>query len=167
MKTQYVPASIQNSGPADVNGFLGAVTEVNSYATGSLTGTAYTLTATPAAVTGGTLSPVAVLPTLNQYLIRARVQLDLVGATFAANQTVALKLRNTTQSADVAGATDTVTLPIVTTYTDTQGMFNIEALYTPVAAGDSVTVFASVSALPSAGSVQVTNCTIFANVLPA
>ena len=167
MKTQFVPASIQNSGAVDVNGFLGSVTEINSYAVGDQTGTAYTLTATPAAIAGGTTSAVAVLPTLNQYLIRARAQVEMIGATFAANQTVALKLRNTTQSADVTGATAGCTLPVVTTYTDTQGMFNIEALYTPVAAGDSITLFGSVSALPSAGTVQISAAHITATVLPA
>lgn len=167
MTTRFIPASIQNSGQTDVNGFLGSVIETGTYATGSLTGAGFGLSTVSSAVVGGTTSPVVALPTSSQYLIRGRAQVELLGATFAANQTVNIKIRNTTQSADVSGATATITLPVVTTVTETVGMFEFSSFYSPVSAGDSLTIFASVSVLPSAGSVIISNANVTAVVLPA
>jgi hypothetical protein len=56
-------------------------------------GTAYTLTATEAKIDFGTTDPNVTLTSGGNYLLKALARVDLVGATFAANRIVTLKLR--------------------------------------------------------------------------
>lgn len=127
-------------------------------------GTAYSLTATPAAVDLGTTDPVIVLNKAGKYRISARVQIRFNGATFAASRDVVTKLRRTNNTpADIANSSTTLPTGIVTTQTGLFEVFNLpEVFYETALDDDSITLFSSVSTLPSAGSIQVVEASIFA-----
>ena len=127
-------------------------------------GTAYTLTATSAAVTFGTTSPTITLANAGTYWISCDVQFNYVGATFAANRQFDLKLRRTNNTAaDVTGSLFSEFVPVLTTITDAGPHSHIGPfLYTTAGTTDSLTVFADISVLPTAGTVTVTACTIVA-----
>ena len=125
-------------------------------------GTVYTLTATSAAVDFGTTDPTVTLPVPGLYELNASGVLRYNGATFAANQTVVLKLRRTNSTAtDVTSATTTITTSIITTTTDSAGAFVIPTtFYSTPRSGDIITIFASVSVIPSAGTISVESASI-------
>lgn len=128
-------------------------------------GTVYTLTATSAAVDFGTTDPVIVIPYAGRWRLQANVQLDNVGASYAASRTVTLKLRRTNNTpADILTATSQT--GVITTLTSSLwnamlGPVNYDTNNTD----DSITVFADVSTLPSAGSSTVYACRITATYL--
>lgn len=127
-------------------------------------GTAYDLTATSAALNFGTTDPVLVLDKAGTYLLQARVNLQFVGATFAANQTVTLKLRRTNNTAaDVSNSSTVLGTGIVTTV---DGNFAVVSfppvVYTTTVATDSITIFGDVSVIPSAGTLSATQASIVA-----
>lgn len=119
-------------------------------------GTAYSLTATPAALTFGTTSPSLTLDKAGTYLLLARVNVKYVAATFAAARTVTLKLRRTNNTAaDLTNGTLVATTDIITTLTYTFGVFDLpRILYTTTNTDDAITIFGDVSAIPSAGSLD-------------
>ncbi len=130
-------------------------------------GTVYTLTNTAAAVDFGTTDPVIVLTKPGRYLLIARVTLNYVGATYAAERTVTLKIRRTNNTAaDVE--TSVQQTAIITTTTAVHGTFFIVAAYdtTNTTVGsvgtDSLTIFADVSTVASAGSETVSAASITA-----
>jgi hypothetical protein len=127
-------------------------------------GTAYTLTATPAAVDLGTTDPVIVLNKAGTYRISARVQIRLAGATFAASREVVTKLRRTNNTAaDLTGSSTTIPTGITTTQTGLLAVVNLpDVIYTTTNDNDSVTIFSSVAVLPSAGTIEVTEASIIA-----
>lgn len=127
-------------------------------------GTAYTLTATAAAVAFGTTSPVIVLNKAGKYRISARVQMRHVGATYASSREVVTKLRRTNNTAaDLTGATTTIPTGITSAVTGLFEVFNIpDVVYETTRDNDSITIFSSVAALPSPGSTEVTEASIFA-----
>lgn len=127
-------------------------------------GTVYTLTATSAAVDFGTTDPTITLNAAGRYAIRGRVKVALNGATFAANQTLTVKLRRTNNTAtDVANSSTTWIVPIVTTITDTLAVIHLpEVIYTTALATDIVTIFADISVLPAAGSISIDEASIVA-----
>lgn len=127
-------------------------------------GTVYSLTATPGAVTFGTTQPAITIATAGRYRLTARVTVKYNGSTYAGVQTLTVKLRRTNETAsDIANATTTQTLAIVTTITSGVGCFEVpETSYTTTNTDDALTIFASVSATPAAGSVQVTEADIHA-----
>ena len=120
-------------------------------------GTAYTLTATAAAIDLGTTDPV--LPALDKagtYLITGTVVLNYVGATFASDRTVTVKLRRTNNTAaDLTGGSVAVGSGITTTATDSRVIAIPPTIYTTTRTDDLVTLFADVSVLPSAGSATI------------
>jgi hypothetical protein len=127
--------------------------QANSYS-GYLTGTAYTMTGSSAAITGGTTSPAVTLSTAGTYLIQGGFVLEYVAATYAANQTATIKFRRTNNTAtDLTNATTTVELRVLTTLTDNAGSGPIPAVIYTATAGDAISVFGTLSATPSAGSV--------------
>lgn len=130
-------------------------------------GTPYTLTATPAAIVFGTTSPVLVIDKAGTYSLKAQVKVRLVGATFAASQTVAIKASRTNNtSADIANMSTTIKTGIVTTVNiDLPGGALQEGIYTTANLTDSITLFGSVDVLPSAGSVQIVEASIIATRL--
>lgn len=126
-------------------------------------GTAYSLTATPAALDFGTTDPSITISTAGTYMIIAHAGLKYNGATFAANQTATLKLRRTNNTAaDLTSASRPVTLDIVTTFTGTAEIVQLPPVFYTATAGDVVTIFGSLSATPSVGSVDTDSAEIIA-----
>lgn len=130
-------------------------------------GTAYTLTATPAAVAFGTTNPTITLTTAGTYRVNGFVVIDYNGATFAANQAVTLSLRRTNNTpANLTNGTTVYTLEIVSTATRTAATIYWEAAaYTTANTDDALTIFADVAATPSAGSVDITEAAIKAEMI--
>jgi hypothetical protein len=120
-------------------------------------GTAYTLTATAAAVDLGTTDPV--LPALDKagtYLIMGWAVLNYVGATFAADRTFTLKLRRTNNTAtDLTGGAAALGSGITTTVTQSRVVPLPPTIYTTSRTDDVINLFADVSVLPTAGSVTI------------
>ncbi len=126
-------------------------------------GSAYNLTATPAAVDLGTTDPAITLPGAGTYLIMARAKLDYVGATFAAVRTATVKLRRTNNTAaDLTGGSLALSTEIITTLTYTMEQCAWQVVYTTANADDAITIFGDVSVLPTAGNLQVTDASIIA-----
>lgn len=127
-------------------------------------GTAYSLTATPAAVTFGTTSPALTLSATAAgaiYMITARAQLKYNGATFAASRTPTLKLRRTNSTAtDVTNGSVTSSTAVVTTLTDTYLDQAWSVPYTTVGSGDIISLFGSIDVVPTAGSLDVVAASI-------
>lgn len=127
-------------------------------------GTAYALTATPAALTFGTTQPSITITVAGTYRIRGRVVLQYNGATFAASRTVTLKLRRTNNTAaDLTnGSTATIT-SVVTTLTGPFLVITLpDVLYITVNINDAVTIFADVGVVPTVGSLDATEASIHA-----
>lgn len=127
-------------------------------------GTAYTITATQAAVVMGTTSPVLVLDKAGIYRISARAQVRLAGATFAASRTVTVKLRRTNNTAlDLPNGSGSIITGTTTTATVEGGSVIIpEVIYTTANINDSITLFAGIDTIPSAGSIQIVSASIIA-----
>jgi hypothetical protein len=126
-------------------------------------GSAYTLTATPAALDFGTTDPAITLDAAGTYLIFASAKSNYVGATFAASKTMTIKLRRTNNTAaDLTGGTVTIGTDIVTTLTNTFRNNSWFCVYTTANTDDAITLFADVSELPSAGSMTVSEASIVA-----
>jgi hypothetical protein len=127
-------------------------------------GTAYTLTATSAAIDFGTTDPSITLTKAGTYLLLASATVQLVAATFAANQNVTVKVRRTNNTAaDVSNAVASLGTGVRTTITEGLGVLQLPAVfYTTAAITDVVTLFGDVAVLPGAGSIQVTAASIVA-----
>lgn len=119
------------------------------------TGTAYSLTATPAALDFGTVDPIITIPAAGVWLILARVRVDYNGATFAAVRTGTLKLRRTNNTAaDLTSGSFGFKTDIITTLTYTLGEFFKAVVYTTTNSNDAITIFGDISVIPSAGSLD-------------
>lgn len=130
-------------------------------------GTAYALTNTAAAVVLGTTSPVVVLNKAGTYLITANVTIAYVGATFAADRAVTIKLRRTNNTAaDLTGGSAVLGTNIVTTVNGTFERLSITVPYQTTTSGtsitDSITLFGDVAVVPTAGALSVTQASITA-----
>jgi hypothetical protein len=126
-------------------------------------GTAYSLTASDAAVDFGTTDPTITIATAGTYLIQGRANLKYNGATYAGTQTATVHLRRTNNTpADISNATTTATMRIVTTITDTVGVMPLPPVIYTATAGDVISVYGSLSAAPAAGSVDCTEASIVA-----
>lgn len=127
-------------------------------------GTAYTLTAVSAALDFGTTDPVLTINKAGTYLLIARANLELVGATFAANRTVTLKLRRTNNTAaDLTSGSTAFGTNVTTTASGILLNANLPAvLYTTTNVNDAITIFGDVSVIPTAGSLQATEASIVA-----
>ena len=125
-------------------------------------GTAYTLTNAIARVDFGTTDPTLLLTAVGTYRLKGRVLVNLVGATFAANQTLTVRLRNATSATDYTNSTTVYTIPIVTTLTNTLAVIELPEVFVALAVADQVQLFAGLSATPSAGSVQIVEASITA-----
>lgn len=164
----YIVASTatgtQNQIPVKGASDLAVWTDVNKQYTSYAAGTVYTMTNTAAQIVFGTTSPAITLDTAGTYLIYARVRLDAVGATYAANQLATIKLRRTNNTAaDLTGATAGFNMPIITTITQTLGDILIPiTVYTTANTTDIIQVWGSVAATPAAGSITVNEAEIIA-----
>jgi len=146
--------------PADTNdgGFNTA-----AYAAGSV----YTVTGTSAAVAFGTTSPIVTLTSTGTYSLRAAATVNLVGATFAANRTLTLKLRRTNNTAaDIANSSLAFTVPVVTTLTETLAVVPLpETVYVTTLTNDAVQLFVGLDTVPSAGSMTINGASVVAVLL--
>ena len=122
------------------------------------TGTGYTLTATFAQVVCGTTQPTVTLSTAGTYLLLFTARVDHAGATYAANRTISVGLeRSNNTPVQITGGTASLVTNIITTTTETAEGGNLSgfALYTTANTTDTITLFALVSVLPTAGSSTV------------
>lgn len=127
-------------------------------------GTAYAITATSALLDFGTTDPALVINSPGTYLLIPTTVILYNAATFAANRTVTVKLRRTNNTAaDLAGSAITLTTDITTTKTENFSAGSMPAVvYTTGNSNDSITIFADVSVVPSAGSLDCTAASIVA-----
>lgn len=138
-------------------------TRLNVTYTAYSAGTAYSLTATPAALDFGTTDPSITLSSPGTYRISATANIRYNGATFAANRTVTIKLRRTNNTAaDLTGGTDTYTTDVTTTITETFAVAKLDIIYTTSNSNDAITIFGDVSATPSAGSLDAVSANVVA-----
>ncbi len=127
-------------------------------------GTAATLTGSSALLDFGTTDPTVVLPQAGTWFIYASVNARYNAATYADNQTGIIKLRRTNNTAaDIANASRTNQLEIVTAFTGPAGFLALPVIvYTTVNNDDSLSLYGILSALPGVGSMDVTEASIVA-----
>jgi hypothetical protein len=94
---------------------------------GTLTGTAYTLTGTNAAIAGGTTSPSIGIVQAGTYKLTGRVNIKYVASTNAGAGTVTIKYRDTTNSVDLASTT--MTTVITSSVTATAGIVDLPNVF--------------------------------------
>lgn len=139
----------QNSGTNTITGKGNyGICTFNSYGSG----TAYTLTATPAAITFGTTSPSITLPA-GKWRVYSKINVQNNGATFASSRTVTGQLQDTTNSVSLTNGSDVFITGAITGVTSEAGDLYMEAEYT-VGASTVIVPFISVSVIPTAGSIQ-------------
>lgn len=128
------------------------------------TGSAYTIPDTAAAIDMGTTDPAIVLNKAGTYLLLGRVNMQYVGATFAANRNVIIKYRRTNNTAaDLVDGATTMGTNVTTTVTGNFANAPMPIiLYTTSNLNDALTIFVSVSTSPTAGTLQVTGAEIMA-----
>lgn len=128
-------------------------------------GTAYALTDTQAALDFGTTDPSVTLAVAGTYILSGMAQVELVGTTYVANQTLTVKTRKTSGTpADVTGSTATITLPIVTTITQTLMQVMLPPVEYVATANDVLALFGAVNALPGAGTVEISAAWLMAQL---
>lgn len=160
-----VPLPIGNggTGAATVSAALTALGLGQAATSAYGSGAAYTLTTTPALLAFGTTSPTITIPATGTYLLLSGARIDAVAATFAANQTVTMKLRRTAAVAgDIANATASYEFDIITTksYTGFRGM--LPPVTFAATNADTIQLWGSVSVAPGAGSVQAVEAWLMA-----
>lgn len=162
-----IGTGLQNTGTADT--FTGVLPAANGGAITSnqlsvyAAGTAYQLTATPAAVIFGTSSPSLTINAAGTYLIMARAKLNYTGATFAAVRTTALKLRRTNNTAaDLTNGSVAASTAIITALTFSFIDQCWQIIYTTTNTNDIISLFGSIDIIPSLGSIDVGEASIIA-----
>jgi hypothetical protein len=104
-----------------------------------------------------------VLNKIGIWNIRGYIHLSEVGATFAAEQTITVKLRRINNTAtDLLNGTRTYVTNIVTTVTQDLGYIPIDIYYTTNIITEEIQLYGVISATPSAGIVLVRNANIIA-----
>lgn len=154
------PGGTQPSAPTVV-----AVSPIPAYASG----TAYTITAADAPIVFGTTQPSVTLTTVGRWRISARLKIGYVGATFAASRTVTLKMRRTNNTpSDIANSPTTFNTNIITTATYTGDILTLPDIsYLTALATDIITLHGLIDVVPSAGSIQIQEASIFAEFIHA
>ena len=145
------------SGITQVNPTLGL--PLSAYSSGSV----YSLTDTAAALVFGTTSPTITLGAAGTYLITATALLIYNAVTFAAVRDILLKLRRTNNTAgDLANSSITLKTDILTLITGTAVTPTWQTVYTTATSGDVISIFGSVSVVPTAGSLDATSASLVA-----
>lgn len=136
------------------------VSKFSAYASG----TVYSLTTSAAKLNFGTIDPAITITQPGKYLIFARARIDYNGATFAAPQTITIKIRRTNNTAaDLSDATASLKTRIITTQSDTAGIIVLPVtVYETDANDDELEVWGSIGTGPSAGSVDAVQAEIVA-----
>lgn len=146
----------------DVNGAINLATLLNPLETDSA-GSAYSLTATPAALHFGTTDPSITLTQAGTYLILARANMFYNGATFAAPRVVTLKLSRTNNTpADLTAASLSLTTNVITALTYTFDTPSWWTMYTTANTNDIINIQGSVAVIPTLGTIDVTSASILA-----
>ena len=131
------------------------------------TGTVYTLTATPAAIVGGTTSPTTTLSSPGNYLVIVAMKINHVGATYSASRLISVKLRRTNNTpADITNSTYTWDTGIITTVTQTAGVLSFSMIVRATdSADDIIAPFISIAVIADAGSTIVDETTITSRLI--
>lgn len=133
------------------------------YSSVNSAGTAYTLTATAAALDFGTTDPSLTITSPGTYLIMATANIVYTAATFAAVRDVTLKLRRTNNTAaDLTGGSVVTKTGIITTLTYTMQTPSWSVLYTTANNNDVITIFGDVGVLPTAGTLDISAASLIA-----
>ena len=146
------PATIDSGAIVSPAGVLPSLLTAFTTVYGS--GTAYTLTNTPALVNLGTTPLSLTLPSAGTYLIFAAARYDYVGTTYAANHTLTQKLRDTTAAADVANSSAAIEMAVITTLSYTIDTLSAPAVTYVAAGANTIQLWASFDVAPGAGSIQ-------------
>lgn len=145
------PGAQGPAGAPGANGISPSLGTTAAYGSGA----AYSLTATPALINLGTTPPSITLTSPGTYLLWGRARFDFNGATFAADQTITAKIHCTTNTVqDIPNTVKGWKLPIVTTQTYTGAEIYIAPVAYVATAGDTLQLWGSISAIPSAGSMD-------------
>ncbi len=124
------------------------------------TGTAYSVTATPAMITFGTTSPTITIVKAGTYLIFWNVRTDYALATVAVSRQMTYKVRRTNNSPTDIN-TSGFSTPLMTLLTFSGPDISRQFLYTATS-GDILQIWASVSTIPTAGAITVPEANIIA-----
>lgn len=116
-------------------------------------GIAYTFTASVAKVAFGTTSPEVTLPTAGTWLILARITIAYAGAT-TTGQSISVKIRNVTDSTDLAGSNFTMSLGAHTTITESFHSGEWSGIATVTAGAKNIQIFGGLSGLLSVGNMK-------------
>lgn len=140
---------------------------VTGFKQGYATGSSYSLTATSALVVFGTSQADVTIRNSGLHKVQIFVNLRYNGATFASSRTVTLiaKKYDGSTYTTLSNGTRTLYTDIVTTKTATFQNVVIEVSNTTLLSGESVVLFADVSVLPSAGSLDINDLSISASKL--
>jgi hypothetical protein len=159
--------------PAGLEG-VAAPTPANTPAIGS--GSAYSLTATPALLNLGTVTPSIIIAATGNYLLAAWARYDYNAATFATNRVVTTKIRRTNNTpTDITGTTRAFLTPVsllawkatsgadeITTLTYTATGYVVALIQYAGTAGDTLELWGSVDVLPTAGSLDAVEASLIA-----
>lgn len=139
-------------------------TRINHSVLANAAGTAYSLTATSAALDFGTTDPAITINRQGRYILFPRVNLKYNAATFSAARDVTLKLRRTNNTpADLSNSSTVIVTDIITTLTYTLGVIILPpVVYNTSNTDDIITIFGDVSVLPDAGSLDAVQASILA-----
>jgi hypothetical protein len=126
-------------------------------------GTAYTMTNAYATVDMGTTDPSIAINATGTYMVWANVQVSFAGATYAALDSCTFRIQEQTGAATVTDSERGTFLPVMTTTTVLGPSVTLGPVEHIAADTDDVLVVqGDLVTAPSAGSVTVTKCTIFA-----
>jgi hypothetical protein len=163
-RAQFVMGNVTGPGNIVSVGTTGFVVNQANFYAAYLTGTAYTMTNSAAAIVGGTTSPTITLPAAGTYFIYSDLDMNEVGATYTGGQTATLEFYRTNNTPGVLTSSPAIfTFPPITTQTASAATMNVHGLiYTTTNSNDVVTVYGVLSATPSAGSITISGGGIYA-----
>jgi len=144
-------------GPA---GTQPAITALSVYASG----TAYSLTSTPALLALGTTTPSLTITSPGTWKLEARVRIDNNAKTTAAVRTITILLRRTNNTAaDITDTSCAVKTAIMTTLTFTLTSMNLPTVsYVTLNSDDQIEAWGSADSVAGAGTFDVVEAMIFA-----
>lgn len=176
LKASTDKIGIGNNSPSEKLDVTGSVNCSSSFKTGGnplgysvqaiASGTAYTLTTTPALIDFGTTDPSITVDKAGTYMLFARVQIYMDAVTFSTAAQLTIKIRRTNNTAaDITNATTTITTGILTTLglTETMGIYTLPVVvYVTANATDVLELWGSLDILPDSGNMNVTEASLLA-----
>lgn len=164
--TLSLPLAVANggTGATTVSGALADLGLGSTPLTVYASGTKYTFTNSTQLLTFGTTSPSLTISAVGTYLLLARVRVDYTAATFAATQTVQLKLRRTNNvAADINNSVSSFQTDTPTTKTYTAQIVNLQqVVYVTSNNNDVIEIWGFVGATPGAGTLDAIEASIVA-----